>query len=508
MQSNRLISTSSLSIKTADGRQVVDKLNMQLDNEQVAIIGRNGVGKSTLFRVLAAQEIDSNIQRTDDYYCVYQSIDENRFNSLSARKGDILPCFSKFDDKQVFKEFSKIGLESVLQRHTFSQGELRKLNLVYARLTNAALLLLDEPTIDLDEKGKKWLLDWLSGWDKGLIVVTHDRQLQSVFKHFFILAESGCRYVSGNHEDVDIIVAQQQQNQQMKYLNNLNHLLEQEKRSDKIDKRRQQKKNQGRLREIGRMTPKVRLNTKRSNAQESQGRVATIRKDRIDALTDMVKTARRQLNVSLPLTVFMPELLTDTGELLIELQQVTVAPLFHHLTFSLGRQRLAITGGNGAGKTSLIEVMLGQKRADEGKVITKHERIGYIGQGAGNWQLDMSLLEYLFRHSDQQSQSEVMKLVVTHHFPLGLAQRSMISLSPGERLRAALICLFVCGNNGGKAIECLVLDEPTVSLDRLALFNLKEILNTWQGGLVVVSHDQEFLDEIGVTNRINLAKGE
>ena len=104
-------------------------------------------------------------------------------NLLDANSSDINVLFSGFDHKQVFKEFSKIGLTSVQEKIGFSQGELRKLNLVYAKLQNADLLILDEPTIDLDEQGKKWLLDWLSSWRKGLIVVTHDQQLQANTKH-------------------------------------------------------------------------------------------------------------------------------------------------------------------------------------------------------------------------------------------------------------------------------------------------------------------------------------
>jgi ATPase subunit of ABC transporter with duplicated ATPase domains len=501
MSAITLISSSSLTLNTPDGRQVVKDLNMHLAFEQVAIIGRNGVGKSTLVKALAAQETASNITRTENFYCVYQSMSENLFNANSI---NVYLCFAEFEQKQVFKEFSKIGLAYELDKTGFSQGELRKLNLIFAKLKNADLLLLDEPTIDLDEKGKKWLLDWLSSWQKGLIVVTHDQQLQRQFEHFFILSEAGCQYFSGNQADLITMQTQEQENQQIKYLNNLNHLIEQEKRSDQINKRRQQKKNQERLRELGRMTPKMRLNAKRSFAQESQGRVATIQNERMQSLSDTVKTARKQLKVSLPLKLFMPSFLADSVEPLIELRHVTLAPFFHDLTLSLTRKRLAITGLNGAGKSSLIEVILERRKPDSGQVLSRVNNIGYIAQDAANWQIDCSLLEYLFRQSATRSQTDIMQIIVAHKFPMGLAERPMGSLSPGERLRAALICLFTVGNSSAAPIECLVLDEPTVSLDSLAFFTLKETLNSWQGGLVVASHDSEFLRDIGISDTIQL----
>jgi ATPase subunit of ABC transporter with duplicated ATPase domains len=92
------------------------------------------------------------------------------------------------------------------------------------------------------------------------------------------------------------------------------------------------------------------------------------------------------------------------------------------------------------------------------------------------------------------------KLLLAHRFPLALSERSLRSLSPGERARAALICLF----SRSPAVELLILDEPTFSLDLVGVQALTNALKLWPGGLVVASHDRRFLEEVGVDRTIQL----
>lgn len=176
--------------------------------------------------------------------------------------------------------------------------------------------------------------------------------------------------------------------------------------------------------------------------------------------------------------------------------------LFQSLDLCQGRQRVALTGPNGAGKTTLLEIALGRRAPSSGSVVRDLSRIGSIAQGAANWSLDASLLELLRASSAFQSDERLAQLLVAHKFPLGLADRLLCSLSPGERTRAALICLF----QRSSAIELLVLDEPTFSLDLVGQRALTSALAAWPGGLLVASHDRAFLAAIDATTTIELAR--
>ena len=144
--------------------------------------------------------------------------------------------------------------------------------------------------------------------------------------------------------------------------------------------------------------------------------------------------------------------------------------------------------------------MLGRRAPTTGSAFREPSRIGAIEQGGANWMMDDTLLEHLSLLAPSRTLEEAARLLVAHKFPLALAERPMRSLSPGERTRAALICLF----RRSPAVELLVLDEPTFSLDLVGQRALTNALCAWPGGLVVASHDPAFLSAIGIDTLIRL----
>jgi ATPase subunit of ABC transporter with duplicated ATPase domains len=138
--------------------------------------------------------------------------------------------------------------------------------------------------------------------------------------------------------------------------------------------------------------------------------------------------------------------------------------------------------------------MLGRRAPATGKVFRDPSKIGSIAQGGADWMLDDTLLSCLRREEPSRSPEHVAQLLLAHKFPLALGDRPLRSLSPGERARAALICLF----RRSPPVEVLVLDEPTYSLDLTGQRAMTEALRAWPGGLVVASHDRAFLSAIGV----------
>ncbi len=155
-------------------------------------------------------------------------------------------------------------------------------------------------------------------------------------------------------------------------------------------------------------------------------------------------------------------------------------------------------GPNGAGKTTLLELMLGRRAPDVGIAERVAAKLGYVAQGGSNWLLGDSLLALL--RARGSTTDEAAKLLVAHRFPLALGERPLSSLSPGERARAALLCLFA----RTPPLEVLVLDEPTFGLDLVGQRALTRALKAWPGGLVLASHDREFLAEVGIDRTIEL----
>jgi ATPase subunit of ABC transporter with duplicated ATPase domains len=144
--------------------------------------------------------------------------------------------------------------------------------------------------------------------------------------------------------------------------------------------------------------------------------------------------------------------------------------------------------------------MLGRRFPTAGKAFRDLSRIGAIAQGGTDWLIDESLLSYLSRQVVHKHHDDLAKVLVAHKFPLALAERPLRSLSPGERARGALIALF----QRAPSVELLVLDEPTYSLDLVGQRAMTDALRVWPGGLIVASHDRDFLAAIGVDTVIQL----
>jgi len=470
MTTGPLLEARNLTIETPAGRVLVRELDLHLGRERVAVVGRNGVGKSTLLGVLAGGQTPArgDVVRRGRHLLVPQHADDGA------------------------------------QAPGASPGERQRRRLELARAAGPDLLLLDEPTRDLDADGMAWLVDWLSHWRGGLLVVSHDRRLLRTFDQFFVVAESGCRHVAGSFESLMAELERERADNEQRYLGALNRLIAREEHNADLRRRRQRKKNVGRIRELKRCPSRVKLNDKRSYKQESQGKRRVLQEERIGAVRDAARASRRALSVDFPLELALPRLPDAPPTPVISCAAVTAEAdgrtLFSGLSLDVGRERMAVCGPSGSGKTTLLEVALGLRPAIGGRVRCDTPRVGYVAQNAGNWCVDDSLLDLLGQQLQAPSPDVIAQVLHAHRFPLALAGRALASLSPGERLRAALVCL----TRRRPAPELLVLDEPTQHLDFSGLAALEAVLAAWPGGLLIVSHDAEFVAAIGVSTRLAL----
>lgn len=487
------------------GRVLFEGLSLSLSREHVALVGRNGVGKSTLLAALSGAVPHERVRRAGRSHFVPQAL-----GAGGSEHALLAPGRAAADASRFAAECRAAGLEaSVPERPTneLSRGERKKLRLIEAKLLGAEILLLDEPTDDLDETGVAWLRGWLRAFHGCLLVVSHDRRLLQDFEHFFVARESGCRYFAGTLAELDAEQEREHKGGEARYLQNLHHLASQEARTLHVARRKARKKQFGRWRELKRATSRARLNQKRDDAQVSHGRLAQLREARIAAVRDWTKGTRRALEVRMPLALTVPVLPEHDGSPVLMLRDVSATAhdrtLFAGLDLAVVRERVAVVGPNGSGKTTLLETMLERRAPSGGRVRVDLAKVGAIAQGAADWMLGESLALQLHHEHPTKEPAELAKVVVAHRFPLALAERPLRSLSPGERVRAALICLF----EREPACEVLVLDEPTYALDGPGRRALMEALAAWPGGLVVASHDEEFLEAVAFDRVVTLGDG-
>ncbi len=479
-----LIEMVDARVVTACGRVLFDGMNLRLGRDRVAVTGRNGVGKSTSLALLAGdlEPQQGQIRYATKPYLVPQSCasEELDHQSLIRQLRTVLRGRHPLAVECIQAGLRSVGEPECATR--LSNGELRKLLLIGAKASCAEVLLLDEPSEDLDDQGVAWLVSWTSEWRGGLVVVSHDRRLLECFQHFFFVKESGGRLFSGRFAEFERVMGESHRTKDQRYARCLHRLAEAEERSLHLARRKARKKRYGRCSELDRATPRVRLNQKRDYAQKSHGRVAQVREARLTVLREWSQAMRRALHVdlSLNLAVPVPPMTSTEPPVVSRDLSVTVDGryLFEGLNLTLQRERVGVIGPNGAGKTTLLESLLGRRIPTTGSVRCDLARIGYVAQDAVDWCRDDSLLAILcaMRGIGRDSPNEVASLLANFKFPIGLAARPLASLSPGERGRAALICLFA----RTPIIELLVLDEPTFSLDLAGRCSLVKTLCRWQ----------------------------
>jgi ATPase subunit of ABC transporter with duplicated ATPase domains len=342
-----LLRISNATVTAPGGRVLFDELTLQVGRgERIALVGRNGVGKSTLLAHLA---------------------------ECAGARARFVPQ---------------------MLRGPRSPGQLRKHAL--ANVFDAApdVLLLDEPTSDLDEDAVAWLRACLARFSGCVIVATHDRRLLRDFSDFFIASETGSRAFSGTLDELDAELDREHTRADERYAAKLRDLAVFEERVLAAARRRGRKKRCGRCRELDRATPRIRLNAKRSQAQVNHGKDAKMREHRLAVARGASLAMRRALAPTLALELGVPEVEADATPAVL-LSGARVAQLFGPLDLCVARERVAIVGANGAGKTTLLDLILGRRRPDEGSAARDLSRIGAIAQGAADYMLDESLLEHL-----------------------------------------------------------------------------------------------------------------
>lgn len=536
-----LIHEMSYNLPTGLTSKLFCELNLTFAKQKISLVGKNGVGKSTLIQLLVGElhpsagaiqiegrlaYVQQNPEFSSDLIVAKLLGFEEKLNALSRiEQGSSDPNdFSILNDDWMIKEklqeqLTMFGLETIspyVKVKCLSGGELTRLLLTKAFSSNADFLLLDEPTNHLDIHARQQLYHAILHWQGGIIVASHDRTLLNLMDEIVEISSLGVATFGGNYDAYKVqkeclIHAKQQQ------LLTAQRLLQKTKRSIQSTKEKhEQRQAHGRTLRKRRDQPKVLLDAMENRSTASQNALSIRHNRMIDSAHEKIRLAKEQVEVVDRITVSLPKTHIPKGKVILEIKDLifsyaeTRKPLINHFNLTLqGPERIALCGGNGSGKTTLIKLLLasintqhtlGSKlddsrlQPDHGNIYLGTARINYLDQNAEQLNSEISILENFLQLNNDAKENDAYQALAQFLFKNVSALKLVKHLSGGEKLRALLACILL----SSQPPQLLILDEPTNHLDINSTMSIVSALENYQGAMIVISHDMNFLDSIGI----------
>lgn len=488
------------------------------EGEKIAIIGKNGEGKSSLLKaLLGTLTLDSGrvvrqngksiamLSQTVDFNAnlsvkeaikieleeIYNTLKEYEALQSKLKKeptnkdylkqiDDLIALIDSKDAwnieakiTRVLKEFSLLDYSDRLVC-TLSGGEIRRVGLCILLLKNPDILLLDEPTNHLDVYMTSFLEDLLKNSKMCVIFISHDRYFIDAIAHKCVEVDQGKLSVfKGGYAN---------------YLEKKTQILESLAKSHETLLKHLKSEEEWLRRGV-----KARL-------KRNEGRKERIFKMREEAKKNPGAIKRLKLEISRAALNFTGEKIPNRKKMLFELKNVSKnlgeKALFTDFSSRiLQGERIAIVGKNGCGKSTFLKILLGELKQDSGEIKRGEIKIGYFDQARSLVNSDKTLLEIFCPNGGDRVEVRGKNMHVYGYlknflFPKEFLDKSVSVLSGGEKNRVALALLFT------EEYDVLILDEPTNDLDIATINILEEYLLSFEGAILLVSHDRYFVDKI------------
>ncbi|KAA5535055.1 ABC-F family ATP-binding cassette domain-containing protein [Taibaiella lutea] len=510
-----------------------DNIHLNLrDNDKVALTGNNGVGKSTLLKIIAgtlqpaAGQINAGVRPfyVPQLFGQYNHLTiaealgiEVKLHALKAiLEGNVTEAnMNMLEDDWTIEErcneameyWQLKDLDLTQKMETLSGGHKTKVFLASISIHQPKLVLLDEPSNHLDIAGRELLYDFISSASCSIIVVSHDRKLLNLLNTVFELTKKGITVYGGNY---DFYAAQKlmENNALEQDVKNKEKALRKEKEKERETLERQQKLDaRGKKKQEKAGIPTIAMNTLRNNAEKSTAKIKGVHAEKIGDISRELQALRKEIPDIDKMKFGFDDSSLHTGKVLFTARDLNFSYNNHmlwkenlNLQINSG-ERIALKGLNGSGKTTLIKIMLGKLEPATGTVFIAADSSVYIDQDYSLVDNKLSVYEQAQQFNTAALEEHEIKIRL-HRFLFTREDwnKPIAALSGGEKMRLMLCCLTI----SNQSPDIIILDEPTNNLDIQNIEILTAAINEYKGTLIVVSHDEYFLEQINAKRTIYL----
>ena len=522
------VSLHQLSWSTPANQPLFTARELSFGPGRTGLIGRNGTGKSTLLRLIAGliPPAAGSVTLKGTIGMLEQSVQVTEHHTVADHLdvSDALLLLDRLDQGmgsvedagaadwslpgRIDAALQQVGLPAFApgrRLDTLSGGQRTRLALARLLLARPDIILLDEPTNNLDADGRHAVIDLLRSWRGAAIVVSHDRALLREMDAIVELTTLGARLYGGNWDHyaerkaLDLAAAEHD------LATSERKVAEIDRKLQAVAEKKARKDGAGKRKAARGDIPKIMLGGMKENAENTSGDGARLANRLRGDAAEAAGAARARLEILTPLTVSLTPTGLPQGRTVLQADTLTGGPdranpiirdFSLHLT---GPERLAVTGPNGSGKTSLLRLLTGDLVPVSGTARI-HVPFALLDQTVSLLDPALSIRDNFRALNPASDENTCRSALARFMFRADAALRAAGTLSGGEMLRAGLACTI----GGNAPPQLLILDEPTNHLDIDSIAQVEAGLRGYDGALLVVSHDADFLDAIGVTRRIAL----
>ncbi|MEU2284753.1 ABC-F family ATP-binding cassette domain-containing protein [Streptomyces sp. NPDC013178] len=515
------ITCSSLSFAWPDGTSVFEGIDIAFGPGRTGLVGVNGSGKSTLLKLIAGEltpadgvvRVAGEVGHLPQNVTLDTTLRVDQVLGIAAQRaalhaieaGDVSEeHFETVGDdwdveERALATLGELGLGHIGLDRTIGEvsgGESVLLRLAALLLRRPDVLLLDEPTNNLDLYARRRLYAAVASWPGVMVVVSHDRELLELVDQIADLRSGEVTWYGGAFSAYEEALTTEQEAAER-----MVRVAEADLKKQKRELVEAHTKLAARTRYANKMyenkrEPRAVMKLKRRSAQVSAGKHRILHEERLaeakERLDEAVEAVRDddEIRVDLPYTAVPP------GRDVLTLQDVQLAYGARvEGGFDLrGPERVALVGRNGAGKTTLLRTIAGELAPVAGEA-RAHVPLRFLPQRLDVLDGELTVAENVARFAPGATNNRIRARLARFLFRGARADQQAATLSGGERFRAALAALMLAE----PAPQLLMLDEPTNNLDMASVRQLTTALESYEGALIVASHDLPFLESIGIT---------
>ena len=465
-----LVTFNNVSLQYVD-KNILKNVSFTInDNAKIGIVGMNGAGKSTILKLIVGELTPTSgvIYKKNDLNISYLSQDTflNKDKTIFEEAKRLSKCENDFEIESILNRLGLVDHNKLILH--LSGGERKRLCLASVLVSKSDMLILDEPTNHLDIAMICWLEKYLIKYNKGLLLVTHDRYfLERVTKQILEIENSSVYLYDANYSGFLTLKAER-----LEYL----------------------KANERKLSSILKREAKWMALNPQARSTKSRERIERFSdyEESLKEISSAIKESSREMEFSsIKNRIGKKTIILDNIDLTIG--DTTLVKNFSYIVSRY--DRLGIVGNNGCGKTSLFNAIMRAKEAQNQKItIGETICIGYFKQIDEIMDSNIKVIDYLKEYGEyinvDGGKLSASQLLENYFFTPTMQQLPVSRLSGGEKRRLSLLKVLITNPN------VLFLDEPTNDLDIYTIEILEDYIESFKGAVIVVSHDRYFLDKV------------